>query len=139
MHEYHGVGLAAPQVHVPIRVAVVEITSNPRYPEAPSYPLTVLINPTIVSRSEELEEDWEGCLSVPDMRGRTARARRIEIEAMDDNGEIRKITASGFVARAFQHEIDHLDGKVYLDRMTDFSSLTYLEEFSKFHPPSDPS
>ncbi len=139
LHEYQGVGLAAPQVHVPIRGAVIEIASNPRYPEAPSHPLTVLINPKILSLSTKVEEDWEGCLSIPDMRGQVTRADKIVIESADEKGEIRKITASGFLARAIQHEIDHLDGKVFLDRMTDFSSLSYLEEYNRYHAQDKPS
>lgn len=137
MHEYHGVGLAAPQVHAPLRVAVIEIASNPRYPEAPSHPLTVLINPKILSLSTEMEEEFEGCLSLPDLRGRLPRAVKIVIEAADEKGETRKITAAGFLARAIQHEIDHLDGKVFLDRMTDFSSLAYLQEYDRYHAPDE--
>lgn len=136
MREYRGVGLAAPQVHVPLRVAVIEIESNPRYPEAPARPLTVLINPAVISRSAEMEDDWEGCLSIPDLRGRLARAAKIEIEATDENGNVQKIAADGFFARAIQHEIDHLDGKVYLDRMTDFSGLAHLDEYYRYHAPA---
>ncbi len=132
MREYSGVGLAAPQVHVPIRVAVIEIKSNARYPEAPEIPLTILINPKIVKSSVETSADWEGCLSVPDMRGRVDRALRCEIESLDEKGCARLISAEGFFARAIQHEIDHLDGKVYLDRMSDLSTLTFLEEFSRY-------
>jgi len=125
--------LAAPQVHQPVRVAVIEIEHNPRYPQAPPFPLTVLINPRIVWRSDETEENWEGCLSVPDLRGRVARASSVRIEAVDENGRTRACEASGFAARAFQHELDHLDGKVFLDRMDTPSSLTHLDEYYRFH------
>lgn len=133
MHEYQGVGLAAPQVHQSIRVAIVEIHQNPRYPNAPACPLTVVINPVVISMSEERSEDWEGCLSVPDLRGRLQRAESITLDAMDETGNSRRITANGWVARAFQHELDHLDGKVYIDRMTDLTRLSYLEEFARYH------
>lgn len=133
MREYQGVGLAAPQVHRAIRVAVVEPTPNDRYPDAPQSALHVLINPKILVRGKEEESDWEGCLSVPDLRGRVPRAALIEVSAMDESGKERTIKADGFLARALQHELDHLDGKVYLDRMPDLSTLAYLEEYSRFH------
>lgn len=133
MHEYEGVGLAAPQIHIPIRVAVIEIAPNTRYPQVEPQPLTVLINPKVLSHAPEIEEDWEGCLSLPTLRGRVARSARIEIEAMGVDGKVRTIRAEGFFARAIQHEIDHLDGKVFLDRMKDLATLTHLEEFRRYH------
>ena len=132
MREYNGVGLAAPQVHRPIRVAVVEIGSNPRYPSVPPHPLTVLINPGILSDPCESNQDWEGCLSVPEIRGRVPRPSRVRIKAMDESGIVREISAEGFFARAIQHEIDHLDGKVFLER-ADPSTLAYTEEFVRYH------
>lgn len=133
MHEYNGVGLAAPQVHQPIRVAVIETGPNPRYPDAPERPLTILINPEILSCDTAMEEDWEGCLSIPDLRGRVPRAVKLEVSAIDETGKPRKFSADGFFARAVQHEIDHLDGKVYLDRMADMTNLAFLDEYSRHH------
>lgn len=138
MREYDGVGLAAPQIHLSIRVAVIEIKPNPRYPNAPVVPLTVLINPRIVSAAGETVEDWEGCLSVPGLRGPVTRHAKIEIETADENGRVRRIRAEGFFARAIQHELDHLDGKVYLDRMKDMSQLSFVEEFNRYHLPVEP-
>lgn len=131
MREYDGVGLAAPQVHQSIRVVVLELASNRRYPEAPSFPLTTLINPKITFLTDETDEDWEGCLSVPEMRGLVTRPTRIHVEALDRKGKPLSFDASDFFARALQHETDHLDGVLYIDRMDDLSSLTYLREFGK--------
>jgi peptide deformylase len=133
MRESDGVGLAAPQVYASKRVAIVEVKGpHPRYPEQGDVPLTVLVNPRIVSQSAELDEDWEGCLSIPDLRGRVPRRRQIQVHALDRDGKPIEINASGFFARVIQHEIDHLDGVMFLERMTDFKSLTHLREFQKF-------
>jgi peptide deformylase len=132
MIEYDGVGLAAVQVHEARQIAVLEVADNPRYPDKPAVPLTVLINPTVTPLSEEVEEDWEGCLSVPDMRGRVPRYKNIRVRALDARGQEMIFDASGFHARVIQHEWDHLQGKVYLDRMRDLSSLTHLLEFARY-------
>lgn len=132
MHEYDGVGLAATQVHVPIQIAVLEVHGNPRYPDAPDVPLTVLINPKIVSASEEMVEDWEGCLSVIDLRGRVPRHREIRVQAYDREGRPLDFVAKDFYARVIQHECDHLNGKVFLDRMRGLETLTYLSEFVRY-------
>ncbi len=133
MRESDGVGLAAPQVYVSKRVAVIEVKgANPRYPNMSGVPLTVLINPEIVAHTDETEDDWEGCLSIPDLRGRVPRWAWVEVSALDREGEPVRFRASGFFARVIQHELDHLDGKVFIERMTDLSSLTYLAEFQKF-------
>jgi peptide deformylase len=133
MREYDGVGLAAPQVHESVNILVLEVKGNPRYPDALNIPLTVFANLRFVSRSKDKELDWEGCLSVPDLRGQVNRPRSVEIEALDRNGKRINLKASGFLARIIQHEADHLDGKVFLDQMDDFSSLTFLKEFERFH------
>ena len=132
MHEYEGVGLAAPQVHVSKQVAVIEAQHNRRYPGEGPIPLTVLINPKILSASKKPLEDWEGCLSINDFRGRVPRAESLEVEAYNRKGEKVKFHAHGFFARVIQHECDHLAGKVFLDRMPDLSTLAHLHEFARY-------
>ncbi len=132
MREYDGVGLAAVQVHESKQVAVLEVTENPRYPQKPKVPLSVLINPKITPLSEEIEEDWEGCLSIPELRGQVPRTKNIRVQARDRDGKEIDFVASGFHARVIQHEWDHLHGKVFLDRMKDLTTLTYLQEFSRY-------
>jgi peptide deformylase len=132
MKEYDGVGLAADQVHESKQIAVLEVADNPRYPQKPNVPLTVLINPKITPLTEEMEEDWEGCLSVPDLRGRVPRYKSIRVQAWDRSGNELDFVAEDFHARVIQHEFDHLHGKVYLDRMRDFSTLTFLQEFARY-------
>ncbi len=132
MEDHDGAGLAAPQVHVSKRVVIYGVRQNPRYPEADEIPLTVLINPKIAPVGSEQEEDWEGCLSVPDLRGQVPRWTRIRVEAYGRDGKPLAITADGFHARVVQHECDHLDGKVYLDRMRSMETLSFLPEFHRY-------
>jgi peptide deformylase len=132
MREYNGAGLAAPQVHILKQITVIEVHGNPRYPDAPSIPLTVLINPVVTALTEETEDGWEGCLSVPDMRGMVSRYTTVRLEAYDRDGTTMDVVAKEFFARVIQHEIDHLNGIVYLDRMKDFSTLTHLAEWNKY-------
>ena len=132
MKEYDGVGLAADQVHESKQVAVLEVAENPRYPNKPNVPLTVLINPKIHPLTDEMEEDWEGCLSIPDIRGRVPRHKSIRVQAWDRDVKQLEFIAVDFHARVIQHEWDHLNGKVYLDRMRDFSTLTFLTEFARY-------
>jgi peptide deformylase len=132
MREYSGVGLAANQVHVSRQIAVLEVADNPRYPEKGAVPLTLLINPRIDPLSEATEEDWEGCLSVPNLRGKVPRFKKIRVRALGLDGAEIDFTASDFHARVIQHEWDHLNGKVYLDRMRDLSTLTHLQEYARF-------
>src|SRR5439155_16525153 len=115
MHEYDGVGLAANQVHVPRRIAVIEVGKNPRYPDAPEIPLTVVINPVVTPLTEETEDGWEGCLSVPDMRGVVPRYTGVRLECLDREGKAVDLVAKEFFARVLQHETDHLNGIVYVD------------------------
>ena len=132
MHEYDGVGLAAPQVHVPKQIAVIEVQENRRYPGEGPIPLTVLINPKILNTSKKQLEDWEGCLSVNEFRGKVPRAESLEVETYNRKGEKIKFHAHGFFARVIQHECDHLAGKVFLDRMPNLSTLTHLQEFVRY-------
>lgn len=127
MHEYHGVGLAAPQVHEELRVFVAMLDSG-EDAEA-----SVLINPIITPVGSELVDGWEGCLSIPEIRGRVPRAAKIVVKAHDRQGRVVEVDAEGFEARVIQHETDHLDGVLFLDRMTSLESLTYLDEYSRYH------
>ena len=132
MHEYLGVGLAATQVHLPIQLCVLQVEHHPRYPDMPPVPLTVLINPKVEFIGDEKEEDWEGCLSIPDLRGRVPRYRELKVRALDRSARQIEIGAIGFHARVIQHETDHLKGEVYLDRMENMKSLAFLAEWSRF-------
>jgi peptide deformylase len=132
MYDYDGAGLAAPQVHVSQQIVVMEVAQNPRYPRAPAIPLTVYINPEITPLTEDMDEDWEGCLSVPGLRGRVPRYVKIRLRAYDRTGKRIDIVAEGFHARVIQHECDHLWGKLYIDRIRDTTSLTFMEEFMKY-------
>jgi len=131
MHEYDGAGLAANQVHVPRQIAVIEVAKNPRYPDAPEIPLTVLINPVVTPTSEEIEEGWEGCLSVPDMRGVVPRYTAVRLECLDRQGNPVDLVAKDFFARVIQHETDHLNGIVYVDRIRDMRTLSHIAEWQR--------
>src|SRR5262245_46900016 len=138
MREYHGVGLAAPQVHEPLRLFVALLDTRDRADEAeePEEPEPiVVINPEITIVDGAIIEDWEGCLSIPDIRGKGPRAREIRVRALDRDGGRIDLRASAFPARVIQHETDHLDGVLFFDRMRSFESLTFLEEYSRFQKP----
>src|SRR5262249_30141848 len=132
MVEYYGVGLAAPQVHESLAIAVIE-SHGPRG----TIPMTVLVNPEVTVLDDEPIEDWEGCLSIPDFRGRVPRWRKLRVDALDRNGKKNRLTAEGFFARVIQHEFDHLMGKVYLDRMPDLRTLSHLAEFQRYWLPPE--
>ena len=132
MREYSGAGLAANQVHTLKQICVIEVKDNPRYPEGESIPLTVLINPVVTPLSTDMEDGWEGCLSVPDMRGIVPRHTAVRLEAYDREGNLIDVVAKEFFARVIQHETDHLHGVVYVDRMKDLSTLTHLAEWNKY-------
>jgi peptide deformylase len=132
MREYVGVGLAAPQVHVSRQIAVLECEAHPRHPDMPPIPLLVVINPVLTPVSEETAADWEGCLSIPDFRGVTPRHTAVRLEAYGRKGERIELVAKDFFARVLQHETDHLQGKVYLDRMGDLATLCHLQEWSRY-------
>ncbi len=129
MNEYHGVGLAAPQVHEEVRLFVASLDMERG--EEPSEPIAI-VNPEIVPVGSEIVEDWEGCLSIPDIRGKVPRFREIRVKALDRDGERIELRAKGFSARIIQHETDHLDGVLFFDRMRAFETLTFLDEYSRY-------
>jgi peptide deformylase len=129
MIEYHGVGLAAPQVHEGLRVFVASLDTGASDGETER---VAIINPEITPVGDELVEDWEGCLSIPDIRGRVPRHRDIRVRAFDRNGNRIEIRAHDFSARVIQHETDHLDGVLFFDRMKSFETLTFLDEYSRY-------
>ena len=132
MREYDGVDIAAPQVHVSRQIAVIEVKGNRRYPDAPDIPLAVFINLEVTPLTPELDEDWEGCLSLIDFRGKTPRYRQVQAKALDRQGRPAEFVATGFHARVLQHERDHLLGKLFIDRMPSFETLSYLSEFARY-------
>lgn len=132
MRDANGAGLAANQVHRPIRIVAIEVKDNPRYPYKPNYPLTVLINPVIEAISDEEFINYEGCLSVPDLRGEVSRHAEIRVRAWDRQGSDLDFVVKGLTAGTFQHECDHIDGKLFIDRVTDTSTLTTWKEFERY-------
>ena len=128
MYEYEGVGLAAPQVHEGLRLAVIEVPSDDERSQA-EVPFMVLVNPEITPIGDEALNGWEGCLSIPDLRGVVPRFKSIRLEALDRHGKPYLLEAHDFFARVIQHECDHLDGGVYLDRMQGMRSLTFIKEW----------
>jgi peptide deformylase len=136
MHEYDGVGLAAPQIHVSLRLAVIEVSASDERAEG-GVPLTVLVNPVVTPLGEEKRAGWEGCLSIPDLRGIVPRFPRLKLAALDREGQPWSVEAKGFFARVIQHECDHLDGRVYLDRMANMRSLTFIRELERFVAKND--
>jgi peptide deformylase len=135
MHEYHGVGLAAPQVHEELRVFVAMIDPSGEPPddekEAESQTV-VVVNPEIITISDKTSEDWEGCLSIPDVRGRVLRPLDVHIRALDRDGNRIDLRAKNFSARVLLHEYDHLDGVLFLDRMKSFETLTFMDEYARY-------
>jgi peptide deformylase len=128
MIEYEGVGLAAPQVHEGVRIFVAGL-------EGEDGRMNVLpfVNPTVTPLSTDKADDWEGCLSIPDIRGRVPRFTSIRVNALDRKGKPFEMELKDFAARVVQHETDHLDGVLFFDRMTGFESLTFLEEYGRYH------
>jgi len=124
----NGAGLAAPQIGVGQRVVIFGVDHNPRYPDAEPVPFTVLVNPKIVMLTRDVESDWEGCLSVPGMRGVVPRYTKLRYTGTDEDGNPIERVAEGFHARVVQHECDHLDGILYPQRMTDMSTFGFTRE-----------
>ena len=135
MAEYHGVGLAAPQVHEGVRLFVAALDAGDD-DEEDAEPIAV-INPEITIVGADVVEDWEGCLSIPEIRGRVPRAREIKVRAFDRTGTRIELSAHDFSARVIQHEADHLDGVLFFDRMTSLESMTFLEEYSRYWRKTD--
>ena len=134
MHEYGGVGLAAPQVHESVRLAIIEFdTEQGRYDVEESQPLLVIWNARVKVLDETKSGFWEGCLSVPGLRGFVERPSKIEVNYLDERGKPQTLVAEGFLATVFQHELDHLDGVVYVDRITDKSRFAFSEEYTRYH------
>jgi peptide deformylase len=127
MHDAGGVGLAAPQIGIDLKLVIFGFEHSERYPDAPAVPRTILLNPTLTPLSDESEEGWEGCLSVPGLRGAVSRWTRIRYEGIDPQGTRIDRVAEGFHARVVQHECDHLIGRLYPSRITDFSKFGYAE------------
>jgi peptide deformylase len=127
MAHLNGAGLAAPQIGVPLRLVIFGVKSNPRYPGIDDVPDTVLINPILTPLSDEIEEGWEGCLSVPGMRGWVPRFQKLRYSGFDEHGKRLERDAEGFHARVVQHEVDHLDGVLYPMRIRDFTRFGFNE------------
>jgi peptide deformylase len=139
MRDANGAGLAAIQIYEPIRICAVEVNNNPRYPYKPSWPLTVLVNP-VVTPIPGTEDDtflnYEGCLSVPNLRGQVRRYANVRVTSWNREGSEIDMTVKGLTAGTFQHEVDHLDGKVFLDRVEDTTTLATWTDFERFHLPA---
>ena len=134
MHEYTGVGLAAPQIHEPISLCVIEIDdSNGRYELDISQPLLVIFNAKISVLDETPFGFWEGCLSVPGLRGYVERPRKIKVDYLDHTATPRSLTAEDFLATVFQHELDHIRGQLYVDKVKDRTRFAFIEEFQRYH------
>jgi peptide deformylase len=133
MRHANGAGLAANQVGVPIRIAAIEVGNNPRYPYKPRIPLTIVVNPSIEPIDDETVEINEGCLSVPNLRGTVSRFVNVRVRYLDRDGNPHDEVKRGLTAGTFQHECDHLDGKLFLDRVTDPTTFTTWEQFERFH------
>jgi peptide deformylase len=133
MHDANGAGIAANQVHEPVRICVVEVANNPRYPYKPNWPLTVLVNPVVEATTDETFLNFEGCLSVPNLRGQVPRFTGVRVHAWDRGGADLDFEVKGLMAGTFQHEVDHLDGKLFVDRVIDTRTLCTWAEFDRFH------
>lgn len=133
MHDANGAGLAAIQIYEPIRIVAMEVRDNPRYPYKPKIPLTILVNPVLEVIGDETFMNYEGCLSVPNLRGKVRRHARLHVTALDRHGNPIDTTIAGITAGTYQHEVDHLDGKVFLDRVEDPTTLTTWENFERHH------
>jgi peptide deformylase len=133
MRDASGAGIAANQVYEPVRICVIEVNKNPRYPYKPDWPLTVLVNPVVEATTDETFMNFEGCLSVPNLRGQVPRFAGVLVRAWDRAGGDVAVAVKGLTAGTFQHEVDHLDGKLFVDRVTDTRTLCTWADFERFH------
>lgn len=132
MREASGAGLAANQVYQSLRICAVEVRDNSRYPYRPNIPLTILVNPILTPASDETFVNYEGCLSVPNLRGQVRRHCEVHVDALDREGNSISTVVKGMTAATYQHEVDHLDGKIFLDRVEDPNSVVTLENFQRY-------
>lgn len=132
MKHYGGIGIAAPQIGVDLKVAIIELTGINRYGEEINLPLTAFVNPKITFLTQEHQGFWEGCLSVPGLRGFVERPSKVKVDYLNLKGEEQELIAEGFLATVLQHELDHLEGVLYIDRIKDPRLLSYQEEFQEF-------
>jgi peptide deformylase len=133
MHDANGAGIAANQIFEPVQIAAIEVKDNPRYPYKPNYPLTILVNPSIEPLTEETFMNYEGCLSVPNLRGEVARHPWIRVRAWDRHGADLDLEVKGLTAGTFEHELDHLWGKLFVDRVVDTRTLSTWADFERYH------
>ncbi len=133
MVDANGAGIAANQVYEPVQVCVIWVKNNPRYPYKPNVPLTILVNPMIESLTDDTFVNYEGCLSVPNLRGEVKRVTKIRVRAWDREGNPIDREVNGLTAGTFQHEVDHLNGKLFVDRVFDTTSLCTWEQFERQH------
>jgi len=133
MRDANGAGLAANQIYEPIQICAIEVRDNPRYPYKPNIPLTILVNPVLTPVDDETFDNYEGCLSVPNLRGQVRRHVNLHVHAMDREGAPIDEVVHGLKAATYQHEVDHLNGKLFVDRITDTSSLSTIKEFERHH------
>ena len=133
MRHANGAGIAANQIGVPLRITTIEVNDNPRYPYKPRIPLTVVVNPVIQFLDDQVVDINEGCLSVPNLRGTVSRNVNVRVQYLDRDGSAHDEIKRGLTAGTFQHECDHLDGMLFLDRVTDPTTFTTWEQFERFH------
>ncbi len=133
MRDADGAGLAAPQIYEPLQICAMEVGNNPRYPYKPRIPLTILVNPILTPTTEETFSNFEGCLSVPNLRGRVDRSLSVRVQAWDRHGGEIDMVVRGISAGTFQHEVDHLNATLFIDRVRDPRSLCTWQEFERQH------
>jgi len=132
MKHYGGIGIAAPQIGIPLKVAIIELPEDNRYGQKVNLPFTVFINPLITYLTEEKQGFWEGCLSLPGLRGYVERPSKVQVNYLDEKGNQKEIIAEGFLATVLQHELDHLEGVLYIDRISDRKMISYQDEYNEF-------